>query len=168
MGWNILEPVTAGVAPSALLAGVPGLMRDLGRRPRGGDLEGARKRLEASPGAEAAVVIAGIVEAGMGSEAAEEAMLGASALQKLKLEKRLTFLGTLGNNAPFIGLLGTVLGIMHAFAELSAVGGQASVEVRSGISEALVATGVGLMVAHHAGIGLNVCQAPNQRRGCAA
>ena len=97
---------------------VPTLMRDLGRLLRGGDLDGARKRLEASPSAEAAVVIAGIVEAGMGSEAAEEAMLGASALQKLKLEKRLTFLGTLGNNAPFIGLLGTVIGIVGAFDEL--------------------------------------------------
>ena len=65
---------------------VPTLMRDLGRLLRGGDLDGARKRLEASPSAEAAVVIAGIVEAGMGHESAEEAMLGASALQKLKLE----------------------------------------------------------------------------------
>src|SRR5215813_10003458 len=94
------------------------LMRDLGRLLRSGDLDGARRRLEASPSAEAAVVVAGIVEARMGPEAAEEAMNGASALQKLKLEKRLTFLGTLGNNAPFIGLLGTVIGIIGAFDEL--------------------------------------------------
>ena len=46
---------------------------------------------------------------------------GASALQRLKLEKRLAFLGTLGNNAPFIGLLGTVIGIVGAFDELSKV-----------------------------------------------
>jgi biopolymer transport protein ExbB len=132
-------------------------MRDLGRLLRGGDLDGARKRLESSPSAEAAVVIAGIVEAGMGSDAAEEAMLGASALQKLKLEKRLTFLGTLGNNAPFIGLLGTVIGIVGAFDELgkqkgaSAVAGAstqvAPEAVMTNISEALVATAVGLLVA---------------------
>ena len=94
------------------------LMRDLGRLLRAGDLEGARKRLEQSPSAEAAVVVAGIIEARMGADAAEEAMAGASALQRLKLEKRITFLGTLGNNAPFIGLLGTVIGIVGAFDEL--------------------------------------------------
>ena len=138
---------------------VPGLMRDLGRLLRSGDLDGARKRLEASPSAEAAVVIAGIVEAPMGSDAAEEAMLGASALQKMKLEKRLTFLGTLGNNAPFIGLLGTVIGIVGAFDELgkgnktagaavTAVASQVAPEaVMTNISEALVATAVGLLVA---------------------
>ena len=102
------------------------------------------------------MVIAGIVEAGMGSEAAEEAMLGASALQKLKLEKRLTFLGTLGNNAPFIGLLGTVIGIVGAFDELgkqknatmTAAATQVAPEtVMTNISEALVATAVGLLVA---------------------
>ena len=65
------------------------LMRDLGRLLRTGDLEGARRRLEASPSAEAAVVIAGIVEADLGADAAEEAMAGASALQKLKLERRI-------------------------------------------------------------------------------
>src|SRR5215472_4167844 len=94
------------------------LMRDLGRLLRGGDLDEARRRLEASRSAEAAVVVAGLVEADRGVEAAQEAMEGATALQRLKLEKRLAFLGTLGNNAPFIGLLGTVIGIMAAFDEL--------------------------------------------------
>lgn len=132
---------------------MPTLMRDLGRLLRSGDLEGARKRLEASPSAEAAVVVAGIVEAGMGTEAAEEAMLGASALQKLKLEKRLTYLGTVGNNAPFIGLLGTVIGIVGAFDELGKQKGAAGAAqvapeaVMTNISEALVATAVGLLVA---------------------
>ncbi len=135
---------------------VPTLMRDLGRLLRGGDLEGARRRLEQSPSAEAAVVIAGVVEANMGFEAAEEAMAGASALQRLKLEKRLAFLGTLGNNAPFIGLLGTVIGIVGAFAELgkarnatmqAAASAVAPEAVMSNIAEALVATAVGLLVA---------------------
>jgi biopolymer transport protein ExbB len=131
------------------------LMRDLGRLLRAGDLDGARRRLEQSPSAEAAVVIAGIVEAKMGYDAAEEAMAGASALQRLKLEKRLTFLGTLGNNAPFIGLLGTVIGIVGAFDELgkaknATLTGAAQVApeaVMTNISEALVATAVGLLVA---------------------
>jgi biopolymer transport protein ExbB len=134
---------------------VAALMRDLGRLLRGGDLEGARRRLEASPSAEAAVVIAGIVEAKMGADSAEEAMSGASALQRLKLERRLNFLGTLGNNAPFIGLLGTVIGIVGAFDELgkaknATMTGAAQVApeaVMTNISEALVATAVGLLVA---------------------
>jgi biopolymer transport protein ExbB len=146
---------------------VPSLMRDLGRLLRVGDLDGARRRLEASPSAEAAVVIAGIVEAGMGHEAAEEAMLGASALQRLKLEKRLIFLGTVGNNAPFIGLLGTVIGIVGAFdelgkqknASLSAAASQIAPEaVMSNIAEALVATAVGLLVAIPAVAAFNTFQ----------
>src|SRR5579871_476423 len=109
---------------------VEGLMRDLGRLLRGGDLDGARQRLEQSPSAEAAVVVAGIVEADLGADAAEEAMAGASALQRLKLERRLAYLGTLGNNAPFIGLLGTVIGIVGAFEEFGK--GSASVSLTAG------------------------------------
>src|SRR3954453_7320815 len=135
---------------------VGSLMGELGRLPRSGDLEGARRRLEASPSGEAAVVVAGIVEADLGAAAAEEAMAGASALQKMKLEKRLAYLGTLGNNAPFIGLLGTVIGIVGAFEELgkqknatmTAAATQVAPEaVMTNISEALVATAVGLLVA---------------------
>ena len=128
------------------------LMKELGQLLRKGDLEGAKKRLERSPSAEAAVVVAGLVEADMGADAAEEAMAGASALQKIKLEKRLAFLGTLGNNAPFVGLLGTVIGILAAFDGLSKAkgGGGSSVapeNVMAQISEALVATAIGLVVA---------------------
>lgn len=133
------------------------LMRDLSKLLRGGDLAGARKRLERSPSAEAAVVVAGLVEADQGADAAEEAMSGASALQRTRLEKRLWILGTIGNNAPFIGLLGTVIGIVAAFDELareSAASGAAqnagssvSAALQAHISEALVATAVGLFVA---------------------
>src|SRR5450755_3678 len=98
---------------------IDGLMRDFGRLLRGGDMAGARRRLEGSRSAEAAVVVAGLVESDHGVEAAQEAMEGASALQRMKLEKRLAYLGTVGNNAPFIGLLGTVIGILAAFDELS-------------------------------------------------
>jgi biopolymer transport protein ExbB len=135
---------------------ITGLMRDLGRLLRNGDLNGARRRLEQSPSAEAAVVVAGIVEADLGAEAAEEAMAGASALQKMKLEKRLAFLGTLGNNAPFIGLLGTVIGIVGAFEEFGKASsapltaGQSQLApqaVMQNIAEALVATAIGLLVA---------------------
>jgi biopolymer transport protein ExbB/TolQ len=122
---------------------------------RRGDYEAARVALERSPSAEAAVVVAGLLEADRGAKAAEEAMEGAMALQRMKLERRLAFLGTLGNNAPFIGLFGTVIGVVEAFEQLgkqSTVVGKAAAagapqEVMAAIAEALVATAVGLAVA---------------------
>jgi len=162
--WSIRDDLTA-------------LMRELGKLLRAGDLEGARTRLEKSPSAEAAVVVAGIVEADLGAEAAEEAMAAASSLQRTKLERRLAYLGTLGNNAPFIGLLGTVIGIVGAFEELGKVhpvapgaagaAGQSAAAVASqlapqavmtNIAEALVATAVGLLVAIPAVAAFNMFQ----------
>jgi biopolymer transport protein ExbB len=122
---------------------------------RRGDYEAARAGLERSPSAEAAVVVAGLLEADRGAKAADEAMQGAMALQRMKLERRLAFLGTLGNNAPFIGLFGTVIGVVEAFEQLgkqsTVVAKSAAVaapqEVMTAIAEALVATAIGLAVA---------------------
>ncbi|AKT40888.1 MotA/TolQ/ExbB proton channel family protein [Chondromyces crocatus] len=135
------------------------LARDL-RASLDDSVEAAIKRMEASPSAEAAVVSAGLAVAHKGPEAAEEAMAGATALQRMKLERRLAYLGTLGNNAPFIGLFGTVIGVVMAFDELgkaavNTTGAQAAQAaqaaapqaVMSSIAEALVATAVGLAVA---------------------
>jgi biopolymer transport protein ExbB len=83
------------------------------------------------------------------------AMEGAKARERLRLERNLTYLATLGSNAPFIGLFGTVLGIIKAFHDLAgSQAGGASV-VMAGISEALVATAVGLMVAIPAVVAYN-------------
>ncbi len=69
------------------------------------------------------------------------------ALERRNLEKRVIILGTLGNNAPFVGLLGTVLGVIKAFHDLGASAGQGPEVVMLGISQALVATAVGILVA---------------------
>jgi biopolymer transport protein ExbB len=86
-------------------------------------------------------------------------MIGATAAARMRLERNLAYLGTLGNNAPFIGLLGTVLGIIVAFEQLGAAGHAAtsaaagaasttaSADVMASIAEALVATAIGLAVA---------------------
>ncbi|NPA13331.1 MAG: MotA/TolQ/ExbB proton channel family protein [Aquificae bacterium] len=66
---------------------------------------------------------------------------------KLELEKRLGILATFGNNAPFIGLFGTVLGIIKAFHDLGTSNEFGVRVVMTGISEALVATAMGLFVA---------------------
>jgi biopolymer transport protein ExbB len=133
-----------------------GLARSLGDYLRRGEVAEAKRLLENSPSAEAAVVVAGLVEAERGPQAAEEAMAGAAALQRMKLEKRLVYLGTLGNNAPFVGLLGTVIGIVQAFDELGKAAKAPSAQIASSIApqtvmtsiaEALVATAIGLLVA---------------------
>src|SRR3954464_4192472 len=125
------------------------LAEALGERLNAHDLNGARDLVAASKSAEAAIVAAGLKQLARGPEAAEEAMASATALQRMRLERRLAFLGTLGNNAPFIGLLGTVMGIVQAFAGLQARGRGATAsapatDVMGAISESLVATAIGL------------------------
>lgn len=111
-----------------------------------GKVDAARKRLEASPSFEARVAAAGLNADGAGS--AEERMAGESQLARLRMERSLTYLGTLGSNAPFVGLLGTVIGIIGAFHQLNDGGvGQVSAGLMAEIGEALVATAVGLLVA---------------------
>lgn len=132
------------------------LAREL-RRALDDSLDAARKRMERSPSAEAAVVIAGLTVAHKGPEAAQEAMVGAAALQRMKLERRLAYLATLGNNAPFIGLFGTVIGVVGAFEALgesartpvaeAAAQALAPQAVMTNIAEALVATAVGIAIA---------------------
>ena len=76
-------------------------------------------------------------------------------LKKNDLEKGFTTLATLGSNAPFIGLFGTVLGIINAFGVLSDTQTAAS-SVMSGLAEALIATAVGLFVAIPAVVAFNI------------
>lgn len=110
-----------------------------------GDKSAARRKLEESPSFEARVAAAGLNADG--SASAEERIAGETELVRLTMEKNLTVLGTLGNNAPFIGLLGTVIGIVRAFRELESSSGQVSAGLMAEIGEALVATAVGLVVA---------------------
>ncbi|HVY41001.1 MAG TPA: MotA/TolQ/ExbB proton channel family protein [Polyangia bacterium] len=95
-------------------------------------------------------------EAGPSEMAA--AIEGAKTRERLRLERRLPFLATLGSNAPFVGLFGTVLGIIKAFHDLAATQGTAGAgasTVMAGISEALVATAIGLLVAIPAVVAFN-------------
>jgi biopolymer transport protein ExbB/TolQ len=76
--------------------------------------------------------------------------------QIARLEERLVILGTIGSVSPFIGLFGTVLGVMRAFKDLAHATGAGPGVVAVGISEALVATAAGLFVAIPAVIAYNV------------
>jgi biopolymer transport protein ExbB len=124
-----------------------------------GDVPGAIANLKDSPSVAARVAIAGLRLHHLGPAAVDKAMQSAVALERERMETRLAYLGTVGNNAPFVGLLGTVIGVIMAFEELghgaaghgdavaSAAGQVASQAVMSAIAEALVATGVGIAVA---------------------
>ncbi len=109
------------------------------------DVAGARRRLDSSPSFEATIARAGLDAEGAAS--AEERILAEREVARLKLERHLGFLGTLGSNAPFVGLLGTVIGIVRAFHRLSETSGQVSAGLMAEIGEALVATAVGILVA---------------------
>ena len=132
------------------------LRSELRRLLRDNDIELARRRLEESPSFEARVAAAGLEADGVA--AAEERMQGESELCRLSMEKNLALLGTLGNNAPFIGLLGTVIGIVRSFRALQSSSGQVSAGLMSEIGEALVATAIGLLVALPAVAAFNLFQ----------
>jgi len=132
------------------------LARELDAQLRDDDFEKARALLAASPAVAARVADAGLRLSDRGTEAAEKAMQSATALERGRLEKGLAYLATVGNNAPFVGLFGTVVGVIHAFEELghaapahgaTAAGQVASQAVMASIAEALVATAVGILVA---------------------
>jgi biopolymer transport protein ExbB len=127
----------------------PALMASLSAHLCEGDVQGAAALVQDGKSAEAQVVRAGFNVWARGHRAVREALSSALAVQKNVLERRLGLLGTLGNNAPFVGLLGTVIGIVLAFEELSRAGKSAAATegVMSSIAEALVATAIGLCVA---------------------
>jgi biopolymer transport protein ExbB len=114
-------------------------------------------------GSEARVLIAGLAAADKGALSVEEALAAAASIERMRRERLIFLLGTVGANAPFIGLLGTVLGIIKAFQDLAMNQAEAASAVMAGISEALVATAVGLLVAIPAVILFNLFQRANRR-----
>ena len=93
-----------------------------------------------------------------GSKGLEEAFNSYALVEKPELERFLSFLATVGSNAPYIGLLGTVLGIMKAFNDLASSAEAGQQTVMAGISLALVATAAGLFVAIPAVVSYNYFQ----------
>ena len=136
------------------------LATDLVRRLRDGDRRGAEQVLTKSSMIEARIIKPALDWLDGGADAVTEVLDASMTRQRKEFERGLTFLGTLGNNAPFIGLLGTVIGVIESFHQLGSAGQnhEAMGSVMSGISEALVATAVGLLVALPAVVGFNLAQ----------
>jgi biopolymer transport protein ExbB/TolQ len=135
---------------------VDALRRDLARALEKGDYEAAAALLRKHDALETNSVLAGLLAHDKGPESVEDLIAGALGREKARYEKRLNLLSTLASNAPYIGLFGTVLGIIRAFKDLSVNMSEASSSVMAGISEALLATAIGLFVAIPAVIANNV------------
>ena len=124
----------------------------------GGDVTEIMKLCAQSPALESQVVLRGLEHQKRGPRAMEESMLAYVISERQNLDRGVVVLGTLGNNAPFIGLFGTVLGIIIAFQDLARNPAGGPSVVMAGISEALIATAVGLMVAIPAVVAFNYFQ----------
>jgi biopolymer transport protein ExbB len=128
------------------------------------DLKGALERgalptfceqHQASTAIPVQVALAGLADLKHGPEAAAEAMHAERARWRRSADRNLIVLGTLGNNVPFVGLFGTVLGVINAFDSLATQTSADVSAVMAHIAEALVATAIGLLVAIPAVIAYN-------------
>ncbi len=143
-----------------LAALMDGIAACLGRH----DVEGALALARKSESVEGRVAAAGIEQFPKGPAAVEEVMTSRVIQERLALERNLIVLGTLGNNAPFLGLFGTVLGIIKAFHDLALSGSAGASVVMAGISSALICTALGILVALPAVIANNSFQSLLKRR----
>lgn len=120
-----------------------------------GDIDAFRQDVEDLDGAEAWVIRHALRYTDNGTDVVEKQMDVAMTSRKARMERGIVFLGTVGANAPFVGLFGTVLGVIKAFRDMSLESEAGAAAVMAGISEALVATAVGLMVAIPAVVAYN-------------
>jgi biopolymer transport protein ExbB/TolQ len=129
---------------------------DFGKALDQGDFDAAAKVLAKHDTLETNVTLAGLRGYDKGPDSVEDLIAGAMTRGKVEYERRLSILATLASNAPYIGLFGTVLGIVRSFKEMSKDIANASAGVMAGIAEALIATAVGLLVAIPAVVAYNV------------
>ena len=114
---------------------------------RHGRLQDAIHECASNPHPLGAVAGEVLKNAHMPNDAIEEKMHIALSEQRLQLERNLGVLGTMGNTAPLIGLLGTVWGIMRAFHDMASTGSAGPSVVAAGVAEALFTTAAALAVA---------------------
>ena len=130
--------------------------RELEDRLRTEDLGAVRALLHDHQGFESVALLRTLEWFDDGAEAMSEVLEAAIREQRMELDQGSAFLGTVGNNAPFVGLLGTVLGVVDAFQELGNTSGAAIGAVMAGISQALIATALGIAVALPAVVAYNL------------
>ncbi len=120
-----------------------------------GQMQQALEECRQSKAAFAAVAYSGLNLLGRTEKDIAHAMERETLLETSRLEKFTNIVGTIGSTAVYIGLFGTILGIMRAFRDIAASGAGGITVVINGISEALVCTAAGLLVAVPAVIAYN-------------
>jgi biopolymer transport protein ExbB len=135
---------------------LPTVRRDFSAALEREDYEGAGRALQAFDSLETNVALFALREHASGPDAVESLIAGVIPKERERYEASLDFLATIASNAPFVGLFGTVLGIIRAFKDLAGNMHDASGAVMAGIAEALVTTAVGLFVAIPALIAFNL------------
>ncbi len=128
-----------------------------------GKIQEAQELVENAKSPEGVILKALLANLPLGKEALEQILESSKIQERMILEENLLILGTLGNNAPFIGLFGTVLGIIKAFNDLALAGTSGPAVVMRGVSEALVATAMGLLIAIPAVVSYNYFQGQIKR-----
>jgi biopolymer transport protein ExbB/TolQ len=128
---------------------------ELQNRLGSGGVQAAREFSESNPSALARIFLSGYRHRAGGTDEILRAMELSARGVITSLERYVGVLGTIGSTAPFVGLFGTVLGIMRAFSSLAHAEGAGPSVVADGIAEALVATAGGLLVAVPAVIAYN-------------
>jgi biopolymer transport protein ExbB/TolQ len=135
------------------------LSRKLAELLAANQLPEAEALLDKDPSDAAKLARGALARYGEGGEAVEQILAKEIRLQRGRFERGLLFLGTLGNNAPFIGLFGTVLGIVDAFRGLGQSQQAGAMQnVMAAIAQALTATAIGILVALPAVVAYNVFQ----------
>jgi biopolymer transport protein ExbB len=132
---------------------VKNLMNRVSQALRGEGIDAALKVCEGTRGPIAAVLHSGLLRAGQGPDAVKEAIETAGSIETSFLERGLVVLATVSTVAPMLGFLGTVSGMMNAFAAIAAAEQVSAKIVASGIQEALITTICGLTIAIPASIG---------------
>lgn len=126
---------------------VPAFMRELRKRLVEGDVNGAVAVCERFPSPVSSIVKAGLLRYGRPKDEIERSLEDASAHELAVLEKGLPTLATIAMIAPLLGFLGTVTGMINSFEALASVGLNNPAAVAKGISEALITTAMGLIIA---------------------
>ncbi len=124
-----------------------GLLRSLGDRITRDDYNGAMTHLGKMPGMLPRVLAFGLARGRMSRADVSDALQIALVENTYALERNLSIIGTVAVIAPFVGLFGTVLGIIKAFQDIALKGNPSPAVVASGVSEALITTAAGLFVA---------------------
>lgn len=124
-----------------------GILNIIKEKISSGDIEGAKIECLKDRNPYSNVLFSGLSQYGKSDSAIESAMEREIAEQVIELEEYTGIVGTIGNTAVYIGLFGTVIGIMKAFHDISTMGQTGMSTVIIGVSEALIATATGLLVA---------------------